>query len=157
MLAPVVVAALPAAQPRPLSEPAPAAVAPALRRVSFSAESLFGFDQSAIQPAGRTKLDVFAREVVGTQFEVIVIEGHADRLGSTAYNQHLSLQRADAVKAYLVATGGLDASKITSAGMGEGAPTTRLDDCKDSLPTAALRSCLQPDRRVDVVVQGTKP
>ncbi|OYU98452.1 MAG: hypothetical protein CFE45_16460 [Burkholderiales bacterium PBB5] len=87
---------------------------------------------------------------------MIVVEGHADRLGSTAYNQTLSLQRADAVKAYLVTSGGFDPAKVTTAGKGETAPTTKPEDCQASLHQAALRLCLQPDRRVDVEVNGTR-
>jgi len=138
--------------PAPAPMPAPVT----LRRVSFSAESLFGFDQSALRPEGKAALDTFARELAGTQFEVIVVEGHADRIGSETYNQKLSLQRANAVKAYLVSSGGFDAGKITTAGMGESAPTTKPEDCRASLGMTALRSCLQPDRRVDVEVKGTR-
>jgi OOP family OmpA-OmpF porin len=141
----------------PTPAPAPMPVPVTLRRVSFSAESLFGFDQSTIRPEGKTALDAFARELAGTQFEVIVVEGHADRIGSEAYNQKLSLERADAVKAYLVASGGFDAGKITTAGLGETSPTTKPEDCRASLGMTALRSCLQPDRRVDVEVKGTRP
>ncbi|MDT8997758.1 OmpA family protein [Paucibacter sp. APW11] len=140
----------------PMNKPDPAAQREPPRRVSFSAESLFGFDQSSVSPKGREALDQFARDMAGTRFELVVVEGHTDRLGSAAYNQTLSLQRADAVKAYLVASGGLDASKISTAGRGEGSPVTRAGDCLASLPTAALRACLQPDRRVDVEVSGTR-
>jgi OmpA-OmpF porin, OOP family len=137
----------------PRAVPAPLAVP---RRVSFSADALFGFDDAAIRPEGKTALDTFSREMAGTQFDVIVVEGHADRTGTSAYNQTLSLQRADAVKAYLVASGGFDAAKISTAGMGETSPTTQAGDCKPSLQTMALRACLQPDRRVDVDVKGTR-
>lgn len=135
----------------PMAAPTPA---PVLRRVSFSAESLFGFDKAGIRPEGKVALDTFAREMAGTQFDVIAVEGHADRLGSAAYNQTLSLERANAVKAYLV-SGGLDPNKINAKGMGEDS-VSQASDCKASLPTAELRACLQPDRRVDVVVTGTR-
>jgi OOP family OmpA-OmpF porin len=128
---------------------------PAPRRVSFAAESLFGFDKSTIRPEGKTALDTFARDMAGTQFDVIVVEGHADRVGTEAYNQTLSMQRAEAVKAYLVTTAGMDASKITATGMGE-LQSSQAGDCKATLPTAELRTCLQPDRRVDVGVTGTR-
>ncbi len=50
-----------------------------------------------------------------------IIEGHTDSVGSDAYNQGLSQQRADAVKAYLVAQG-IDPSRLTTAGKGEAIP-----------------------------------
>jgi OOP family OmpA-OmpF porin len=129
--------------------------APTPRRVSFSAESLFGFDKSTIRPEGKLALDAFARDVAGTQFDEIVVEGHADRVGTEAYNQTLSVQRAEAVKAYLVTTAGMDANKINAKGVGE-TQVSQAGDCKASLPTAELRTCLQPDRRVDVGVTGTR-
>ncbi len=132
---------------------APTAAMP--RSVSFTAESLFGFDVATIRPEGKTALDTFARDVAGTQFQVVVVEGHADRLGSEAYNQTLSLQRADAVKSYLVSSGGMDAAKITTKGMGESSPS-QASECAAALPATQLRSCLQPDRRVDVGVTGTR-
>jgi OmpA-OmpF porin, OOP family len=150
------VAQAPAPMAMPMQAPSPAPVAPAMRRVSFTAESLFGFDRSQLSPEGTAALDGFAREVAGTQFEVMVVQGHSDRLGSTDYNQTLSLARADAVKAYLVSSGGFAAGKITTAGLGEGSPSGKTGDCAASLPMAELRSCLQPDRRVDVDVSGMR-
>jgi OOP family OmpA-OmpF porin len=136
--------------------PAPPPPVVELKRVSFNTESLFGFDKSSIRPEGKQALDGFARDLAGTQFSVIVVEGHADRLGSDTYNQALSLRRADEVKAYLVSSGGVMSDKISSTGLGESRPVTQLEDCKASLGTTALRACLQPDRRVDVVVNGTR-
>jgi OOP family OmpA-OmpF porin len=130
-------------------------VAPVPRRVSFAAESLFDFDKSTIRPEGKTALDTFARDLAGTQFDVIVVEGHADRIGTEAYNQTLSVQRAEAVKAYLVASGGMDPNKINAKGVGE-MQASQAGDCKATLPKAELRTCLQPDRRVDVDVTGTR-
>jgi OOP family OmpA-OmpF porin len=126
------------------------------RRVTFSAESLFGFDQSTVKPEGKAALDKFAADTRGTQFDVISVEGHTDRLGSTAYNQALSLRRAEAVKAYLVGSGGFAADKVNAVGKGETSPVTQTADCKGSKPTAQLIACLQPDRRVDIEVTGSR-
>lgn len=84
------------------------------------------------------------------------VEGHTDRLGSDAYNQTLSEQRAHAVKNHLGTAGKLDGSKITAVGKGETQPITRPEDCKGNQRTAALVACLQPDRRVDVEVNATR-
>ena len=136
--------------------PAPPPMAPERRRVSFSAESLFGFDQSALRPEGRAALDSFAAEARNTRFEVVTVEGHTDRLGSTAYNQRLSERRAQAVKDYLVERGGFDAGKLKAVGMGEGSPATTPADCVGTRPTARLIACLQPDRRVVIELTGTR-
>ncbi len=155
--APAVVA--PAAMPEPVVQaaPPPAPVGePARRRVSYSAESLFDFDASAMLPEGKRHLDTFARELEGTSFVTVTVEGHTDRLGSPAYNQALSQRRADAVKEYLVGTGKLDATKISSVGKSESQPLTKAADCVGNQQTAQLVACLQPDRRVEIEVVGSR-
>jgi OmpA-OmpF porin, OOP family len=124
--------------------------------VSFSAESLFNFDQSNVQPEGRAALDKFANDLSGTQYDSISVEGHTDRLGKPAYNQKLSLERANAVKDHLVTTGRIDPAKITATGKGESTPVTQPGDCKGTRQTPALVTCLQPDRRVEIEVTGTR-
>lgn len=150
---PVVMA--PPAPPPPAPPPAP----PAVRKISFSADSLFTFDRAEIRPEGRAALDPLAREVTGSnagaRFEVIEVTGHTDRLGTEAYNQRLSTRRAEAVKAYLV-TAGIEASRIAATGKGETQPITQPGDCKGKRPTPKLIACLQPDRRVEVLLTGTR-
>lgn len=157
--APMPVAAPPAPAPVMVvaPPPAPAPVVPPMRqRVSFSAESLFGFDASAVRPEGQAALDQFARDANASRVDTINVEGHTDRLGSEAYNQTLSLQRAQAVKAYLVSRSGLDAGKIAAVGKGELSPVTKPGDCRGNTPSAKLIACLQPDRRVDLEMVGTR-
>ena len=170
MAEPVYVAAatapLPAPTPPPVivvTPPPPRAPAPApipapveRRRVSFSAESLFAFDKAVIKPEGKAALDRFANELRGTPFDRIGVEGHTDRLGSNGYNQRLSENRADAVKAYLISAGGIAANKILSVGKGKSMPVTKPGDCRGNKRTKGLVACLQPDRRVDVVVTAAK-
>ena len=163
MAAPAYVAPAPVAPPPPpppvvaAVPPAPVVAAPvARRRVSFAADSLFTFDKSVVRPEGRAALDKFAQELKGTEFDVITVEGHTDRLGSTAYNQRLSTQRAEAVKAYLVSSGGLAAAKVSAVGKGEAAPVTKPEECKGNKQSPKLIACLQPDRRVVVEVTGTR-
>jgi OmpA-OmpF porin, OOP family len=164
--APVPVAVAPvAAPPVPVvvvvnAPPAPPPVVPVPRRVRFSAESLFGFGSAAIRPTGQSALDGLARELNGTQFEHIDVVGHSDRLGTAAHNQLLSEQRAEAVKHYLVTSARLDPMKIQASGRGETQPLVGTADCqankKGHAPSAALLACLQPDRRVDIEVSGTR-
>ncbi|MGJ7497989.1 OmpA family protein [Variovorax sp. RT4R15] len=144
--------------PAPIVAEAPPQPAPvvARRRVSFSADSLFGFDAATIGPQGRVALDRFTSELAGTEFALIQVEGHTDRLGTAAYNQKLSERRAEAVKEYLVSSGRIDVAKVAAVGRGESAPVTRPGDCKGSAATTSLVACLQPDRRVVVEVSGTR-
>ncbi|WP_397535630.1 OmpA family protein [Roseateles sp.] len=157
--APMPVAAPPAPAPVIVVAPPPApapVVPPTRQRVSFAAESLFGFDTSAVRPEGQAALEQFARDANASRYDVINVEGHTDRLGSEAYNQTLSLQRAEAVKAYLVSRSGIDAGKIAAVGKGESSPVTKREDCPGNTASAKLIACLQPDRRVDLEMVGTR-
>ena len=142
-----------AAPPVVVMAPEPIVVAER-QRVSYSAESMFTFDRSELHPEGKTALDSFARELQGARFETIVVEGHTDRLGTDAYNQKLSQERADAVKAYLVSSG-IDGGKISARGMSEGSPVTQVGECTGP-KTAQVIVCLQPNRRVETEVTGTR-
>lgn len=148
--------------PEPAPAPvttAPPAVVPMVsppQRVSLSAESLFGFDRSALRPEGKGELDTLSISLSGTQYTEVIVEGHTDRLGSQAYNQTLSEQRAQSVKAYLISDGRLDAAKVSAVGKGESTPVTQAMDCQGTKRTPALVSCLQPDRRVEIRVNATR-
>jgi OmpA-OmpF porin, OOP family len=147
------------APPEPVAVPRAAAPLPVvvpLRRVNYEAESLFTFATSDVRPEGKAALDNFTSELAGTQYDHITVEGHTDRLGSAAFNQNLSLQRAEAVKSYLVQVRGLDSSKVAAVGRGEDKPVTKPEDCKGNAQTGKLVACLQPDRRVEIEVSGTR-
>jgi OOP family OmpA-OmpF porin len=159
-VAPVVQPA-PAPEPMPVAKAAPPVVVvpmapPPPTRVQLSADSMFGFDRAVIGPNGKTTLDTFAKDTEGVKFDSISVEGNADRLGSAAYNEKLSLERAEAVKAYLATTPQLKTATINASGKGENNPMTKPEDCKGTKPTKALIACLQPDRRVDVEMTGVR-
>jgi OOP family OmpA-OmpF porin len=157
---PVVVAAAPVPVAPPPAPPVvvapPPVVVAALRQVSFSSDSLFDFDRSVVKPAGRQALDKFAADLRDLQYDTVKVTGHADRIGSHAYNQKLSTRRAEAVSAYLIDSGGVPASKVQAVGVDGAHPVTRPEDCKGNKATPQLIACLQPDRRVEVVVSGTR-
>ncbi|MBL0419188.1 outer membrane beta-barrel protein [Ramlibacter sp. AW1] len=150
----------PAPAPPPALAPAPApavAAAPVvLTRVNLSADSLFDFDSTVVKPAGRTALDKLVADLRGVRYGAVRVTGHTDRLGSADYNARLSERRAAAVTDYMVQTGGLARDKVVASGAGETMPVTVAGNCRGASPTAALRACLQPDRRVEVEVHGTR-
>jgi OOP family OmpA-OmpF porin len=139
-----------------VAPPAEAPVADRLR-VSFNADVLFGFDRASVSPAGKRALDQFTTELSGTEYDHVTIEGHTDRIGTHAYNEKLSLQRAEAVKEYLVSRNAIPANKITTVGKGSSQPITGAGVCKGLPTSAAVIACLEPDRRVDLDVMGSKP
>jgi OOP family OmpA-OmpF porin len=117
---------------------------------------MFSFDKAEIGPNGKAALDVFAKDSTGLKFETITVEGNSDRLGSSTYNDKLSLQRAEAVKAYLATTPQLQNATITASGRGESNPMTKPGECVGTRPSRELIACLQPDRRVDVEMTGVR-
>ena len=153
---PVVMAPEPAASvPAPVvATPVVVAPAPKPTRVTFSADSFFGFDQSKLMPEGKEQLDQFVQKLKGTQYSSISVTGYSDRIGPQPYNMSLSKRRAEAVKKYLVDVDGIDAAKITATGKDGEDPVTKPDQCVGNKITKKLIVCLQPDRRVVVEVSG---
>jgi OOP family OmpA-OmpF porin len=159
------IAAYVAPAPAPVAAPyvapkaAPVVVAaavaqPVYEKVTFDADALFDFNKAALRPAGRDTLDKFAKNIQGINPPTISAVGHTDRIGSTGYNQKLSEERATAVKTYLVSQG-VESKNVNASGKGEMQPVTKSGDCKGG-KSAKLITCLQPDRRVEVEVSGSR-
>ncbi|MBR0566328.1 OmpA family protein [Azoarcus sp. L1K30] len=138
----------------PMAKPAAPAPKPTADKVKLSADTLFDFDKAVLKSAGMAKLDELAAKSKGVKLEVILAVGHTDRLGSDSYNQKLSERRAAAVKTYLVSKG-IEANRVYTEGKGEKQPVTG-DKCNTVKNRKALIECLQPDRRVEVEVIGSK-
>lgn len=134
--------------------PAPAPAKPMPQKISFSGDALFAFDKSVLKPEGKVMLDGLVSQLEGATYENIVATGHTDRFGSNAYNQKLSERRANTVKDYLVSKN-VQAGRIDAEGKGETQPVTKPGDCKGA-KSAKVIACLQPDRRVDVEMKGSK-
>lgn len=130
----------------------PPAVIPMAEKLTLDADTLFDFDKSTLRPAGRDALDAFVGKLKDITPETIITMGHADRIGSLDYNQRLSERRVASVKAYMVSKG-VEAGRIYTEGKGETQPVTKAEDCAKS---TKLIACLQPDRRVDIEVIGTR-
>ena len=76
---------------------------------------------------------------------VIIAIGHTDSIGSDAYNQRLSVRRAEAIKAYLVSKG-IEKNRVYTEGKGKSQP---IADNR----TAEGRA---KNRRVEIEVVGTR-
>jgi OOP family OmpA-OmpF porin len=141
------------APPAPAPKPAPAKPKPVAEKITFAADVFFDFDKSVIKPEGRSKLDDLSNKVRGINLEVVIAIGHADLIGTDEYNQRLSLRRAEAIKAYLVSKG-VEQNRVYTEGKGEKQPVTG-QNCKGQRG-AKLIQCLQPDRRTEIEVIGTR-
>ena len=137
--------------------PAPVVVAPppAERVINLSADALFKFDKSGtadVLPKGRAEIEALAPTLIEGSPSVRVI-GYTDRLGSDSYNQGLSERRAATIRNMLISLG-VSPSNITSEGRGE---SEQITTCSDNQPRADLIACLQPDRRVQIIVRNATP
>lgn len=141
--APQQVAVAAAATPRPVTE-----------RVTLDADTLFDFDKAVLRPEGRTALDDFAGRIRDIDLEMITAVGHADRFGSGAYNQRLSERRVETVKIYLAGKG-IEPNRMQTEGKGETQPVTKAGECDGAKSTKVI-ACLQPDRRVEIEVVGSR-
>ena len=146
---------IPVQEPAPQPAPPPPPPPPPPRRVSFSADALFTFNESVVRPEGVHDIEKFAAELRGTTYDQIYVYGYTDRIGSDAYNQKLSQRRADAVKSILIEAAKLDGAKVQAEGRGEIDPVTKPGQCEGKR-SPKLIACLQPDRRVDIEVRGTR-
>jgi OOP family OmpA-OmpF porin len=149
--APKPAAPAPAPTPVPTQEvkPAPKPEAPkpkpVAEKITFAADVLFDFDKSVVKPDGKSKLDDLAGKIRGINLEVVIAIGHADSIGSDAYNQKLSVRRAESVKAYLVSKG-IEPNRVYTEGKGEKQPVA---DNKTKEGRAK-------NRRVEIEVIGTR-
>ena len=144
--------AVPAPPPPQAAKPQPEAPKkPAI--VNLASTELFEFNKAVLTPAARKALDTEVVAKLGDLRDVryIIVNGHADRLGSVQYNQKLSEKRAEAVRAYLVSRG-VAADKVETLGFGKTLP---VKACPDQKERKGLIECLAPNRGVVVVVQGT--
>ncbi len=129
----------------PAAKPAAPAAKPAASKVTFAADAFFDFDKSVLKPAGKAKLTDLVAKIKGINLEVIIAVGHTDSIGTDAYNQKLSVRRAEAVKAFLVSQG-IEKNRIYTEGKGEKQPVA---DNKTKEGRAK-------NRRVEIEVVGTR-
>jgi outer membrane protein OmpA-like peptidoglycan-associated protein len=107
------------------------------------ADVLFAFGKYELQPSAREALAKFSGIVLAHPGLHLSVEGYTDSVGSDAFNQTLSEQRANAVRDYLIQQG-LDATSIVATGFGKSNPVASND-------TAAGR---QQNRRVEIIISG---
>jgi outer membrane protein OmpA-like peptidoglycan-associated protein len=84
----------------------------------------FAFNSAALLPEAEQQLEVLGKALTSPRLagSCIRIEGHADSIGSSAYNDQLSQARAEAVVHYLVEALKVDLQRLLPVGYGESQP-----------------------------------
>lgn len=111
-------------------------------KIDVSSEVSFDFGKSDLKPAFLPTLDKVASLIRKYDRTVVHVIGHTDSVGSYAYNQRLSEQRAERVAQYFAGSG-VPWQRLSTEGRGEREPRTSND-------TEAGR---QLNRRVEILIK----
>ncbi|HXD05512.1 MAG TPA: OmpA family protein [Burkholderiaceae bacterium] len=128
------------------------------RNFDLSADGMFGFGKSDLSDVGRSRIDNMVQGLKSAGFRPrsVTVTGYTDPLGSAETNQRLSLERANAVRDYMVSQG-VPANVIQTEGRGAADPKVTQADCKargQAKSRNALIACLLPNRRVEIRATG---
>ena len=117
---------------------------PALK-VTLESGILFATGKSNLSNSAKSALNTFASSLINNPETNIQIAGHTDNTGSRATNERLSLQRADAVKNYLM-NAGVSSLRMTTEGCAYDYPVASND-------TEAGRA---QNRRVEIYISANE-
>ncbi|OAM30070.1 cell envelope biogenesis protein OmpA [Eikenella longinqua] len=117
--------------------------------INLSSDVLFDFDKADLKPEADAELQKAAEVIRRKGQGLILITGHTDSKGSDAYNQRLSLARAQAVKSWFEAQGLHQNYQIEGLGATRPiAPNTHPDGSDNPEGRAQ-------NRRVEIIVNKT--
>jgi len=129
---------------------------PPLEKITLSGDAMFKFGKTTLNKSALWRLDSLVENIKSvTHLEEVTLIGHTDHLHSNKlleFNQNLSVKRAESIKQYLVSKG-IPEDKIRTQGAGSSQP---LVQCSDKLSKAKKIACLQPNRRVEIILRGSK-
>jgi outer membrane protein OmpA-like peptidoglycan-associated protein len=125
------------------SGPLKGSVAP----VNMPGGALFEYDSATLREEAIETLRKLGALIQRNPRSTFSIEGYTDSFGSPDYNLKLSAERAEAVKAWLVANMKLDPAKIQTKGFGSTHFIT---------PATGTREAQAPNRRVEIVIRTPK-
>ena len=89
------------------------------KEIQVNVQVQFDFDSATLRDAEKPKLSAVCEAMKSVDVEVFRIVGHTDSSGTDAYNQRLSLRRAEAVKDFMVSDCGISADRLQAVGVGE--------------------------------------
>lgn len=113
--------------------------------ITLSGSVVFEFGTAKLLPIAKTKLsEVAAALMAQGENKRIVVEGHTDSKGSTAFNDDLSQRRAEVVRTFLIDQG-VDSNRIVAVGRGESEPVA-----SNTTPEGRANN-----RRVEIVLRDS--
>ncbi len=155
--APVAAPVVPRAQPVAPAAPAPAPSARTDGTVTIPSDLAFPFASYSLSASGRTQIrqrvEQFLAESGIRNIEAVVVRGHSDPVGKPHRKELVSGERAKAVALHLSRELGIPVDKIRAEAMSDRALV--VSDCPNS-PVARRDACNAPNRRVEIVIQGSR-
>ncbi len=118
-------------------------------RIELAADVLFDFDSADLRAEAEAALGNVAEIIRAHAGASVRVEGHTDSKGSGEYNQVLSELRAESVRDWLLAAGGLSSTNFATTGFGESQPAA-ANETADGSDDPEGR---QKNRRVEIVVE----
>lgn len=92
----------------------------------LSGKVLFGSDVESLNPASTEIVERIGKALLGAGIERVRVDGHTDASGSQAYNEQLSIRRADSVSKVLIGVG-MRQENVQSRGLGSSKPVASND------------------------------
>jgi len=125
---------------------------PASQKYTLNSDVSFAFGSATMTAVGQARIAEIAGELRDKKsIDQLQIVGHTDRIGSDASNDVLSQRRAEAVRQTMIDSG-VPAGNVRAMGRGERDPLVQCDQQDRS----KLIACLAPNRRVEIIVSGTR-
>lgn len=134
-----------------VTAPSSAAVATCNFETTLSENRTFAPGKTTLNRAAQQRIleQVVNKLASCANIDAIIVTGHADRLGTRKQNDEIAVKRAKTVAAFLKSQN--VAAPIQIIGAGSSEPVAQ---CPKRISTKKLASCLSPDRRVVIRVQG---
>jgi outer membrane protein OmpA-like peptidoglycan-associated protein len=112
--------------------------------VTFDSGLMFDFDSDVLRTESKKNLDNLASSLNNFGDSKLLLVGHTDAQGTDSYNLDLSRRRSASVARYLESRG-VSASRVQTAGRGEGEPIAANDS----------EMGRQENRRVEVAIYAS--
>ena len=112
-------------------------------KVTVSNEVAFDYKSTAIRPDFLPTLERVAEVLARDDGTRVLVVGHTDAVGSSTYNQELSLARAEEVREAL-ATYGVEPGRVRAEGRGEAEPRAGNDS----------EAGREANRRVEILISS---